>query len=320
MKKLLWGATYVLVFIVSFVGAIAATIMAPQHSFIGIDPVEWRDSMGTIETDIPYAAGELNKFDLYLPADRARATKLVVYIHAGGFTGGDKADDEGIAKFFASLGYVTATINYSLRTETNTANISDMSREIQQGVAAIVAASGERGYALNGMVIAGGSAGGTLALIYAYRDGANAPIPVEAVINMVGPASFEPASWFRVSDGYASTESAQAGAGFVSLLTGDEVSAEMMRSGAYRDSLAPITPTTLVTPEAPPTLLAYGALDKVAPFAASVELLEALQRNGVPHDALVFPNSGHALNRDPEMSAQLGQKIREYLSRYAPLS
>jgi acetyl esterase/lipase len=318
MKKLLWGAIYVLVFIVSFVGAIAATIMAP-HSFTGIDAVEWRDSMGTIETDIPYAEGELNKFDLYLPADRARATKLVVYIHAGGFTGGDKADDEGIAKFFASLGYVAATINYSLRTEANTANISDMSREIQQGVAAIVAASSERGYALDGMVIAGGSAGGTLALIYAYRDGANAPIPVEAVINMVGPASFEPASWFGVNDGYASTESAQAGAGFVSLLTGDEVSAEMMRSGAYRDSLAPITPTSLVTPEAPPTLLAYGALDKVAPFAASVELLEALQRNGVPHDALVFPNSGHALNRDPEMSTQLGEKIREYLSRYAPL-
>lgn len=318
MKKLLWGAFYVLVFILSFVASVIATALIPQ-SFAGIESVEWNDSMGTIETDIPYSDGEQNKFDLYLPADRARATKLVVYIHAGGFTGGDKADDQRMAQFFASLGYVTATINYSLRTETSEANINQMSREIQQGVAAVVAAAAERGYQLDGMVIAGGSAGGTLAMIYAYRDAATSPIPVAAVINMVGPASFEPEAWFGLDDNYASDETAQAGAGFVSLLTGDSVSPEMMRSREYRNNLIPITPTALLTPRAPPTLVAYGALDKVAPFAASVSLLDALDQNGVPHDALLFPNSGHALNRDPEMSRELGAKIREYLGRYAPL-
>lgn len=317
-KRLFWGALYGLVFVLSFVGAIAVTVSMHQ-SFAGMHNVNWTASMGTIERDIHYGHGALNKFDLYLPADRARATELVVYIHAGGFTGGDKADDAHMAKFFASKGYVAATINYSLRTKANTVTIMQMSREIQQGVAAIVAAAAERGYHLHGMVIAGGSAGGTLAMIYAYRDAANAPIPVKAVINMGGPASFEPASWFGFHDGYASDETARAGAAFVSMLTGDAVSPRMMRSGAYTNLLKPITPTALLTPSAPPTLVAYGALDKVAPFAASVGLLHALQSYHVPHDALVFPNSGHGLNRDPEMAAKLGNEINEYLNRYAPL-
>ena len=317
-KKLLWGALYVLVFALSFVGAIAVTVLMSQN-FAGIENASWTASMGTIERDIPYAHGALNKFDLYLPADRARATELVVYIHAGGFTGGDKADDAHMGKFFAAKGYVAATINYSLRAKTNRVTIIQMSREIHQGVSAIVAAAVERGYHLHGMVIAGGSAGGTLAMIYAYRDAANAPIPVKAVINMVGPASFEPALWFGFRDGYASDKTARAGAAFVSILTGDAVSPQMMRSGAYRNLLKPITPTALVTPSAPPTLIAYGALDKVAPFAASVGLLDALRSNHVPYDALVFPNSGHGLNRDPEMAAELGKEINEYLNRYAPL-
>jgi dipeptidyl aminopeptidase/acylaminoacyl peptidase len=93
----------------------------------------------------------------------------------------------------------------------------------------------------------------------------------------------------------------------------------MMRSGAYRDNLVKISPSMLVSPESPPTLLAYGELDKVAPFAASRDLARTLEANGVPHDALVFPNSGHALNRDPALAAKLGRKINEYLDRYVPL-
>lgn len=33
-------------------------------------------------------------------------------------------------------------------------------------------------------------------MIYAYRDGATAPVPVTMVMNFVGPASFEPSKWF----------------------------------------------------------------------------------------------------------------------------
>ncbi|MDH1701910.1 alpha/beta hydrolase [Comamonas terrigena] len=318
MKKIAWGALYLLVFLLSFGLGIALTAMSGSE-FGGFRKVDWNESVGSIETDIAYGSGPLHKFDLYLPANRDRATKLVVYVHAGGFTGGDKADDANIAKFFASKGYVAATINYSLSGNGSNANVRTMADEVKQGVAFIVQAARSRGYPVDAMAISGGSAGGALAMIYAYREAEHAPVPVKAVISLVGPAAFDPIAWFGIDDDFASDESATSGAAFVSIMTGEPVSAEMMRSGAYRDVLKSITPTALVTPGAPPTLVAFGALDKVAPFAASTGLLQALERQGVPHDALVFPNSGHGLNRDPKMLKVLGTKIDEYLDRYLPL-
>ena len=40
------------------------------------------------------------------------------------------------------------------------------------------------------MTLAGGSAGHALAMIYAYRDVAEAPVPVVFTFGAVGPASF----------------------------------------------------------------------------------------------------------------------------------
>lgn len=315
----MWAAVYASTFCLSFAASIGACLLIPQD-FGGIGDVKWDASMGTVETDLPYAGGQLNKFDLYLPADRSKDSyKLVLYIHAGGFTGGDKADDHKWGKWFASKGYVGATINYSLRTDENTANVTQMSHEIRQGVRAIAETAAERGYNIDEMAVAGGSAGGTLAMIFAYRDAEESPVPVKAVISMVGPGSFEPAAWFGSHDeDYQADDTAEAGAAFVSVISGDTVTPAMMRSGAYKKVLRQVSPSDLVTRGAPATLVAYGLLDKVAPFAASQSLLEALRRNDVPHDAIIFPNSGHALQRDADKARELGSKFNQYLDRYLP--
>lgn len=318
-SKLKFGVLYTVVFLLSVGVGVTLMPRLVNGDFAGISKVRWTDAMGTIETDLAYGPHVLNKFDLYLPADKARATKVVVYIHAGGFTGGDKADDANFGKQFASKGYVGATINYSLRADNNATTVKEMSDEIAVGMDAIVKAAKDRGYDVDGLVVAGGSAGGTLAMIYAYRDAKAAPVPVKAVISMVGPAGFDPADWFGFTDNYASDDTAKAGAGFVEVMTGDKVTPEMMRSGEYRKNLEPISPAALFTADAPPTLAAWGELDKVAPYAASRDFAEELQASTVPHDVLVLPNSGHALQHDREMQKQLGAKIDEYLGRYAPL-
>ncbi|UVY82621.1 alpha/beta hydrolase [Brachybacterium sp. NBEC-018] len=319
LSRLMWGGIYVLVFALSAGGGALMATRTGQ-SFAGIEEVDWDDTMGSVETDLPYGDGELNCFDLFLPADAAHASRLVLYIHAGGFTSGDKADDTSIAESFAAQGYVAATINYSLASEGSTASVPEMAQEIRAGVAAIEAAASERGYDLDGIVLAGGSAGGALAMITAYGATDDLALPVDAVMSFVGPAGFEPADWFDIEDrDYATDESAEAGAAFASIMAGQRITPEMMRSGAYREVLAPITAKDLVHDGAPPSLLAYGALDKVAPYAASREMEGILEAHGVPHDVLVFPNSGHALNRDPEMNEELGGLIQRYLDTYAPL-
>ncbi len=75
----------------TLIGVVSKIAYDPSH---GKYSVKWDDSMGTVFTDIPYGNGGSNKFDLYLPADNTKENYgLAVYLHAGGFTTGDKSDD-----------------------------------------------------------------------------------------------------------------------------------------------------------------------------------------------------------------------------------
>ena len=316
MSRIKWALIYILTFVVAFALSVYITISWPRN-FGGLGNVDWNDSVGKAYIDLPYADGELNKFDLYVPADGSKESyKLVLYIHAGGFTGGDKAEDAAWGHYFVSKGYVAATINYTTASEERPSDVHRMSLEIREGVAAIKKEAAKLGYRLDEMAVAGGSAGGALAMIYAYRDADTSPIPVKCVIQMVGPGSFEPADWFGFDRSYTSDEQAAAAAGFVTVMTGASISPEMMRSGEYKDHLAKISPHALVTKTSVPSLIGYGPYDKLVPIATAKALIKALQENGVPYDYIEFTNSGHGLNRDPDKAEQFFKLIDEYLHRY----
>ena len=83
----------ILIFIVAFLfGMISKFLFKP--SWMKEYSVKWSDEIGVRITDIPYGEGELNKFDLYLSKGTSKEKYgLVVYIHAVGFTSGDKVGD-----------------------------------------------------------------------------------------------------------------------------------------------------------------------------------------------------------------------------------
>ena len=57
------------------------------------------------------------KLDLYVPDNDDTQRPLVVFTHGGGWSGGDKAGDNETAfcNFFATRGFVCASLNYRLR-------------------------------------------------------------------------------------------------------------------------------------------------------------------------------------------------------------
>ena len=118
MKTLKWGLLYTAAFLAAFVGSALLKMNSdPTH---GKYNTRWDETVGKVYTDLPYGEGAANKFDLYVPADKSQdAYGLVVYLHAGGFTGGDKAGDAEMLKWLCSKGYVAAGINYTLFTEEN---------------------------------------------------------------------------------------------------------------------------------------------------------------------------------------------------------
>ena len=98
----------ILVFILAFVGG-AASKFAIKPSWSKEYSVKMTDEIGTVYKDISYGEGEANKFDLYVPANGSKESYgLVVYLHAGGFTSGDKAGDAEMLAWLCSKGYVAA--------------------------------------------------------------------------------------------------------------------------------------------------------------------------------------------------------------------
>lgn len=80
-------------------------------------PIDLPNTQARFVADIAYGSGERNVFDIYLP-DCDEPTPLVIYIHGGGFTGGDKSgthrqNQDNIRRFLQEC-VAFATINYFL--------------------------------------------------------------------------------------------------------------------------------------------------------------------------------------------------------------
>ena len=107
--------------VVGLSGCIESEVAAPT----GTAPLRYRDevfSSATETSNITYgAANDLQgnnvdlKLDLYQPTgDTAAKRPGIVWVHGGGFVGGDKADNGGEATALVKRGFVVVSINYRL--------------------------------------------------------------------------------------------------------------------------------------------------------------------------------------------------------------
>ena len=310
--KLLWGFIYTGV----FVGVFALSAFLKLQGWPNKDPmqVNWNDSVGTRVDNLSYGPEEANKFDLYLPADKDKKSYgLVVYLHAGGFTGGDKSDDAKMLEWFCSQGYVAAGVNYTLQSEKNpSASVYSMSLEVQESIPAIKEEAAKLGYNIDRMAVGGGSAGGCLALIYAYRDAATSPIPVKFVFEGVGPAGFHHKEWTM----YGLDKSDEAAAELFTVMSGKKITPEMIKNNDYAAEVKDISPAEWVNAESVPLLAAYGTHDKVEPYKEIYGLIEKLDQYHIPNKLILFPHSGHGLQNDSKQFLEYANTLKSWLKTY----
>ncbi|MCO8188009.1 alpha/beta hydrolase [Streptococcus suis] len=305
----------VLVFVIALLAGVASKNFL-KPAWAKEYTVEWSDQIGRMVTDLSYGEEEAQKFDLYLPADTSKKSYgLVVYLHAGGFTSGDKKDDQQMLQWLASKGYVAAGINYTLRTDENGASVTSQAQEIKDSIPHVIEAAKNEGYTIDKMAISGGSAGHALAMIYAYRDAKEAPVPVVLTFGGVGPSSFYMEDWGI----YGADTNHEAAAGLVSAMTGQEVTEEMIVDDSYKAIVNEISAVHWVTEETVPSVVIYGKHDKVQPYKGSLRLEEALKENGVDYQFITAEHSGHGLQNDYAANQKYMELVEEYLAKYMPV-
>ena len=107
--------TCTVLFLVSFIFGVASKFLWKSAWSKKYD-VEFTSDVGTKYKDIAYGNKESNTFDIYVPKDHTKEKYgLVVYLHAGGFTTGDKSEDHNMLSWLCSKGYVAAGINYTVK-------------------------------------------------------------------------------------------------------------------------------------------------------------------------------------------------------------
>jgi acetyl esterase/lipase len=257
--------------------------------------------------DLSYGDGEINKYDLYIPAGASKEdeTGVILYIHGGSWTSGSKADEAPDCERYAKAGYITASMNYTLAGTSKENTAYKMLDEIQACVAAIKDELTDRGYNVTKMAIGGASAGGHLASLYAYSKADVSAIPVVLLIDLVGPSDMHAESW---GPGLATA--------LTGLLTGREVTAEQMSSGDAEELINSISPVHFVNGNSCASILAYGGQDALVGKAHHEKLTAALEEAGVDYSLLIFPNSGHSMDNDSDKFEEYVNTVKTYLKKY----
>ena len=301
-KRIIW---LTLLFIVVFFTSALITIRLTGSAPMRLLKVDWH---GSIYKDQPYKNENGHCYDLYIPDDLQGATQnLILYIHGGSFNSGAKEDGDAWCKFYGSKGYITATLDYSLHGVNDDTNLHTMNDQAKACVSAIQKQCEELGYSLESMAVCGVSAGGTLAMNYAYKCEKTSAVPVAFVFQLAGPTEFTPSDW----DLLKRVNNWEDDAAFIRHMTGAAATAT-----EWDELVCEISPALQITESSVPTLLGYGLKDHVVPQNQKEILLKALADNCVPYDYVAFPNSNHGMYADMEQLQEFIDLSLLYCERY----
>ena len=263
----------------------------------------------TLYRDVSYGEKEANVMDIYIPnkAYRRESNGVILFIHGGSWSGGDKSEETIRCRMLASQGYIVANVNYTLWSEdtADTYHVSQVLDELDAALLRVQSFALERGITVDKAAPVGYSAGAHLAMLYAYSRAETAPMDIVFVASMAGPADISADVWgedmaIRVTR----------------RLTGVEISPEMLRSGEADELLASISPTSFIDENTPPTLLMQGEKDTVVPPANADALVEKFTAFGIPFDDIRLENSDHSLLQNPIKHLKFYGMLFDYCEKY----
>ena len=242
--------------------------------------------------DVSYLDAESCNMNVYVPngVDRSAPQGVILFIHGGSWSSGDKWEEAIRCRLLANRGYITATMNYTLRTEdiADEYNVFMVLDEIDAALHRLKGFLADLGITVDKAALSGYSAGAHLAMLYSYSRHDTAPLDIAFTCSMAGPSDIREEIWGRDTTRYIG-----------SILTGVEITEEMLDSGEADALLESISPVAYISPDAPPTIVVQGGCDNTVPKSNAESLIGAFTENNVPYDYVYMNRSDHTLLQNP---------------------
>ena len=246
--------------------------------------------------NVRYGEAERDLVTIYVPENAYERdyNACVLIIHGGSWTGGEKEDMAPFCKKIAMKGYITATMSYSLCSNNKISDVTvyTMLDEITECIGAIKDFGEEKGLNISKLATMGYSAGGHISMLYSYSRPEESPIELAFTANRVGPSDMTKDAWGEMS-AYRLT----------SMLTGTEITDEMVKNGEGDRLCREISPVYYVNENTMPSIFAYAGLDPIVTRGNRTAMLKVFKdtfgENGNNYNYIFYPKSGHGLLLDP---------------------
>lgn len=250
--------------------------------------------------DTSYGIDKRNTMTVRLPEKITTETPMILFIHGGAWTSGDKKDVAIVQEVLAKENIATASINY--RYASSTVHYADLMKDVGSAVTYIQTNKADWGLSGSKIAIGGISAGAHMALLYTYAyDSQN---DINAVISLAGPTDLTNTEMLdtAVKNNMIS---------FVQWLVND----------TYKKGSAVGTNFNAVSPlkhiKNVPTLLIHGNKDTIVLYNQSAMLDTALADAGVAHKLITIPGANHDLGLgNPKYAAQITTEVITWIKKY----
>ncbi|WGD34210.1 alpha/beta hydrolase [Olleya sp. YS] len=223
--------------------------------------------------NVSYGNDSSQVYDIYLPENRTLDTKVLILVHGGGWTSGDKLDMNDIKNIARQdlPDYAVVNINYRLASQ----GVSPFPMQLNDITAVIEhLKTNQEAYVLsNNYGFIGTSAGAHLSMLWTYAY--DTFDDVNMVASIVGPTNLGDPAY---------TNNPQLPINQLMLFFGVTPSTQFLET---------YSPYHQVTATSAPTILFYGGMDPLIPNSQGIDMDAKLTTLGVTHQFTFYPNEGH---------------------------
>ncbi|GGW32013.1 hypothetical protein GCM10007383_16310 [Arenibacter certesii] len=221
--------------------------------------------------NVEYGSSSHQKYDIYLPKNRTKDTKVLILIHGGGWNAGDKSEMDAFKDFIREQLPEIAVVNMNYRLADMNHPPYPMQINDIDNVVNELRKKAKEFHISTEIGFIGASAGAHLSLLWSYAH--DTQKQVKMVCSIVGPTNF-------LDKAYLNT-------------TNQDLRGLLDQFGNSSELLKEASPLYQLTSNAPPTILFYGAKDPLIPISQGIDLRDKLMELNVKHQFTLYPEGGH---------------------------